>query len=212
MGRILALIYGIFGFLLFNASLIYFILFISPTFEAQLMNSGTEVPFVQALFINILLIILFGVQHSVMARPLFKDWWTKIVPMPIERSTYVVIASLFMILLCGLWQPLPELVWNVENHLAYWVLIGLFGFGWLFSLYATFLINQFDLLGLRQVFLYWRVKPYTPVPFKVVSVYKYIRHPIMSGTIIGLWATPTMSMGHFVLAIGFTVYIFIGKY
>ena len=117
-----------------------------------------------------------------------------------------------MILLCVVWQPLPDMVWHVEEPFAYWFLVFLFGFGWLFSLYATFLIDHADLLGLQQAFSYWREKPYIPVTFQVVSVYKYIRHPIMLGTICGLWATPSMSMGHLVLAIGFTVYILIGIY
>jgi len=210
MNRILALIYGVCGFLLFNATLIYFIIFISPIFEPKLIDFGTQVAFAQAVLINTLLMVIFGLQHSIMARPKFKQWWLKIIPTPIERSTYVLIASLLLILLCWLWQPLPAIVWRVENPLGYWTLVGLFWFGWLFSLYATFLIDQFDLIGLRQVYLYLRGQPYTPVPFKVISVYKYIRHPIMLGTIIGLWATPSMSVGHLMLAIGFTIYIFIG--
>ncbi|HDN25922.1 MAG TPA: isoprenylcysteine carboxylmethyltransferase family protein [Thioploca sp.] len=210
MGKILAFVYGVIGFLLFNATFIYFIVFISNIFEPKLIDSGAEVPTALALLINLGLISLFAVQHSVMARPGFKQWWLKIVPTPIERSTYVFISSLLLILLCWQWQPLPDRVWQVENPIGYWVLIGLFWFGWLFSFFAGSQIDQSDLIGLRQVYLYWRGKPYTEVPFKVVSVYKYIRHPIMLGTIIGLWATPTMSVGHLILAIGFTVYIFIG--
>jgi protein-S-isoprenylcysteine O-methyltransferase Ste14 len=210
MNRILAFIYGVCGFLLFNATLIYFIIFISPIFEPKLIDVGTEVAFAQALLINTLLMTVFGLQHSVMARPKFKQWWLKIIPIPIERSTYVFMASLLLILLCWLWQPLPAVVWQVENPIGYGILVGLFWFGWLFSLFATFLIDQFDLIGLRQVYLYLRGQPYTPVPFKVISVYKYIRHPIMLGTIIGLWATPSMSVGHLMLAIGFSIYIFIG--
>ena len=210
MSKRLAFIYGMCSFLLFNATIVFFIFFISPIFDRQLIDMGTEVAFAQAIFINGLLMILFGIQHSVMARPQFKQGWLKFIPAPIERSTYVLIASLFLILLCWLWQPLPNKVWEVENPIGYGVLIGLFCFGWLFSVFATFLIDPSDLSGLRQVYQYLHDKPYTPVPFQVVSVYKYIRHPIMLGTMIGLWATPTMSVGHLMLAIGFSLYIFIG--
>ena len=210
MGKMLAFVYCVTCFFLFNAILIYIIVFISPVFEPQLIDAGAEVPFAQALLINLGLIVLFGLQHSVMARPTFKQWWTKIVPTHIERSTYGLMAALALTLLCWQWQPLPAIIWHIENPIGYWMLVGLFGFGWLFSLFATSLMDSVDLSGLRQVYLYWRDKPYTLPPFQVVSVYKYIRHPIMLGTIIGLWATPTMSVGHLLLATGFTVYILIG--
>ncbi|MEK8019824.1 MAG: methanethiol S-methyltransferase [Candidatus Parabeggiatoa sp.] len=210
MKKGLAFLYGVFCFLLFNATLIYFIVFMSPLFEPKWIDLGTEISFAQALFVNLVLISLFGLQHSVMARPQFKQGWLKIVPSILERSTYVFISSLALILLIWQWQPLPAVIWHVENPIGYWTLFGLFWFGWLFSFFATSLINPFDLIGLRQVYLYWHDKPYTALPFQVVSIYKSIRHPIMLGTIIGLWATPTMSVGHLILAIGFTVYIFIG--
>jgi protein-S-isoprenylcysteine O-methyltransferase Ste14 len=209
MGKILAFVYGVTCFLLFNAIGIYFLVFISPFFEPKLIDSGAEVPFAKAFLINLGLIIFFGLQHTVMARPTFKQWWTKVIPTHVERSTYVLAACLALMLLCWQWQPLPAVIWHIENPIGYWALVWLFVFGWLFSFFAASLIAQFDLIGIQQVYLYWRDKPYTPPPFQVVSVYKYIRHPIMLGTIIGLWATPTMSVGHLLLATGFTVYIFI---
>ncbi|HEW97866.1 MAG: isoprenylcysteine carboxylmethyltransferase family protein [Candidatus Parabeggiatoa sp. nov. 3] len=205
-----AFLYGVFCVLLFNATMLYMVVFISPLFEPKLIDLGSEVAFAQALVVNLVLISLFGLQHSVMARPQFKQWWMKIVPNHLERSTYVLISTLALILLIWQWQPLPAVIWHVENPIGYWALFGLFWFGWLFSWFATSLINSNDLIGLRQIELYWHDKPYTSLPFQVVSIYKYIRHPIMLGAIISLWASPTMSVGHLILAIGFTVYIFIG--
>jgi methanethiol S-methyltransferase len=210
MKKCLAFFYGLFCFLLFNATAIYMVILISPLFEPKLIDVGTEIPFAQALFINLGLISLFGLQHSVMARPQFKQGWMKIVPTHLERSTYVLISTLVLILLIWQWQPLPAVIWKVENTIGYWILFGLFWFGWLFSGLAGSLINPYDLIGLRQVYLYCHNKPYTPIPFQVVSIYTVIRHPIMLGVIISLWATPTMSLGHLILAIGFTLYILIG--
>jgi len=212
MNKISALIYGIIGILLFNATSFYFIGFVGDFVVPKTIDSGVVVPFVQALTIDIVLIALFGLQHSVMARLRFKQWWLKIIPEAIERSTYVLCSSLFLILLCWQWQPLPGIIWQVENLIGYWLLLGLFWFGWLFSFFASALIDPLELMGLRQTYNYLRDEPYTPVPFQVVSVYKYIRHPIMLGTIIGLWAIPLMSVGHLILALGFTIYIFIGIY
>ena len=213
MSKILIFGYGLFNFLLFNLALIYFVGFMGNFIVPKTIDSGVTIPPVQALLINLALIALFGIQHSVMARPKFKQWLLKIIPEPIERSTYVLLATLMLILLCWQWQPIPDvIIWQVENPFGYWTLWGLFGFGWLFSLFATGLIDQFDLLGLRQIYQYLGDKPYQPVPFKVVAVYQYIRHPIMLGTIIGVFATPTMTIGHLLLALGFTIYIFIGIY
>ena len=212
MNKILAFGYGLFSFLLFNLTLLYFVGFMGNFIVPKTIDSGITIPLLQALSINIILIALFGIQHSVMARPKFKQWWLKIIPEPIERSTYVLLATLMLILLCWQWQPLPTVIWQIDNPLGYWIMWGFFGFGWLFSLFATGLIDQFDLLGLRQVYQYLHGKPYQPVPFKIVAIYRYIRHPIMSGTILGIWATPLMTVGHLLLALGFTIYIFIGVY
>jgi methanethiol S-methyltransferase len=209
--RIFALGYGILGYLLFNASLLYFIGFIGNIVVPKTIDTGPEVPILQAFLVDTLLIILFGLQHSVMARPWFKRIWLTLIPIPIERSTYVLLSSIAILLLCGFWQPLPQVIWQVENSIGSITLWALFWFGWLFSLYATFLIDHFDLMGVRQVYLYWRGIPYTSVPFQVRTVYNYIRHPIMLGTLIGMWATPMMSVGHLWLSIGFSLYILIGS-
>jgi protein-S-isoprenylcysteine O-methyltransferase Ste14 len=210
--RTLALTYGLFALLLFSGISIYFVGFIGNFLVPKTVETGEFIGLIPALLIDILLIALFGIQHSVMARQSFKQWWLKIVPMPIERSTYVLIASLMLGLLCWQWQPIPIVIWQVDNVIGYGLLYGLFAFGWLFSHYASALVNPFDLFGVRQVYLYWRKIPYTPVAFREIAVYKYIRHPIMLGIIIGLWATPLMTVGHLLLALGFTIYIFIGIY
>lgn len=145
-----------------------------------------------------------------MARPSFKSWWTKIVPEPMERSTYVLLSSLILILLFWLWQPSTTEIWSLQGSLFGAVLSGLFLFGWVLLLYATFLVNHFDLFGLRQVYFYLIGKDYTPVPFKLTGLYKYVRHPIMLGWLIVFWATPVMTTGHLLFALLNTLYIFIG--
>jgi len=212
MRKKLVLIYGIIAYLLFNLALIYFILFISTIFEPRLIDVGTHPSMLSALFVNIGLISLFGLQHSIMARPKFKHWAQKIIPPYMERSTYVIISSLLLLLICWQWQAIPNIIWQITDSMGYWIVVALFCLGWLFALWATFLISTWDLVGLRHVYLYYRDQVYTPIPFKTVAIYKYIRHPIMLGTIIGLWATPTMTVGHLVLAASFTVYIIIGVY
>ena len=201
-------IYGLVNYIFFNLVLLYFIAFIGNFLVPKTIDSGTTSA--QAVLIDVALIVLFGLQHSIMARPAFKRIWSTIVPPPIERSTYILFSCLALVLLCGLWQPIPTSLWQVDNTFAYFTLQGLFWFGWLFSLYATFLVDHFDLMGLRQVRLFLQETPYTPVPFKEHSLYRFIRHPIMLGTMIGLWATPSMSVGHFLLSSGLTLYILIG--
>jgi len=210
MKKILFFIYGVTAYLLFNIVLFYFVGFLGNWLVPKTIDSGPESTLGSALLINSLLIILFGLQHSMMARPVFKQLWLKTVPIPIERSTYVLFSCLALSLLGWLWQPLPTVIWQIENPFGYFTLWGLFGLGWLLSLYATFLVDHFDLFGLRQVYLYLMGLPYVPVPFKEQSIYRYIRHPIMLGILIGFWATPTMTLGHLLLAGGFSLYIFIG--
>jgi protein-S-isoprenylcysteine O-methyltransferase Ste14 len=208
--RTLAFVYSIIGFLLFNFIFLYFIGFIGNLVVPYSIDSGEPSSLTLAIATDVALIILFGIQHSVMARPRFKQWWTTFVPEPMERSTYVLFSCLAMILLCWYWQPLPQVIWQVNHAVGSTLLLGLFWGGWLFSFFSSFLISHFDLLGVRQAYFYWQEKEYKPVPFKIISVYKYVRHPIMLGTLIGLWATPTMTVGHLLLSTGFTLYIFIG--
>lgn len=210
MTRILALGYGVVCYLIFFGTFLYAIGFVGNLVVPKSIDTGPPAAsLTRALILNILLLSIFAIQHSVMARPGFKSWWTKIIPKAIERSTYVLLASLALILLFWQWRPLTDTVWNVDNIIGQYVLIALFGLGWATVLVGTFLINHFDLFGLRQVYLYAKNRDYTDTGFKEVFLYKMIRHPIMLGFIIAFWATPRMSAGHLLFAAVTTVYILV---
>lgn len=162
-----------------------------------------------AVGIDAVLIAIFGVQHSVMARPGFKSWWTKFIPQPIERSTYVLASNLLMILLMWQWRPIGGIVWDVTNPAGRWALHGLFAFGWLMVPAVSLLINHFDLFGTRQVWLHLRGQPYTSLPFRTPMAYSIVRHPLYVGWMIAFWATPTMTAAHLLFAVLMTAYIFI---
>lgn len=209
MGRILAVFYGAVSYLIFFVTFLYAVGFVGNLLVPKSIDSGIEGSFGLSLLINILLLSVFAVQHSVMARPAFKRWWTQFVPQAVERSTYVLLSSLALILLFWLWQPMNGVVWGVDNVLGRNVIWALFWIGWVIVLTSTFLINHFDLFGLRQVYLYSKGEEYTHIGFRTPFLYRLVRHPIMLGFVIAFWATPDMSVGHLVFAVTTTLYILI---
>ena len=208
--KIIIFIYGIVSYALGVASLLYLICFISNIVVPKTIDSAPVGGVGQAVLVDLILIGLFACQHSVMARPGFKERWTRIVPKPAERSTYVLVTGLVLALLCWQWQPIPGVVWNVENAVGKGLLQALFWLGWAILFASTFMINHFDLFGLRQVYLRLKSQPYRPVPFVEAALYRFVRHPIMLGVLIGYWATPSMSVGHLLFAAVSTGYVFIG--
>jgi protein-S-isoprenylcysteine O-methyltransferase Ste14 len=210
MSRLLALLYGAVSYAVFLVTFLYAIAFVSGIDVLRTIDSGKSAPAATALTIDLLLLALFAVQHSGMARPSFKRWWARYVPAPIERSTFVLVSSLTLILLFWQWRTLPMSVWFVESQPARWALHGLCAAGWLLVLSSTFLINHFDLFGLRQV---WRhahnLGVYLETPFVTRAFYRIVRHPLMLGFLVAFWATPAMSLGHLLFALMTTGYILV---
>ena len=207
--RLLAFGYGLIAYTLFLGVYLYAIGFIGDFAVPTRLDSSAQGPIGWALLINLLLLGLFAVQHSVMARPGFKAVWTRIVPKPVERSTYVLFSSLALVLMFAFWQPMGVVIWNVESPVARAVLYGLMTTGFLIVLVATFLINHFDLFGMRQVWLYLCGRKYTPLRFKTPLFYKYVRHPLYVGWLMAFWAAPTMTVAHLVFAVMTTAYILV---
>ena len=210
MQRAVYLVYGVVSYAASIATLLYAIAFVEGSLVPRTVDTGGAVfgP-VTALLVNALLLTLFAVQHSGMARRGFKEVWTRIVPKPIERSTYVLAASASLVVLFGLWRPIPAVVWNVHPPVARFVIYALSAVGWLVALFSTLLLNHFELFGLRQVYLAARRRELPPSPFRTPWFYKWVRHPLYMGFILAFWATPTMTVGHLVFALGMHLYILV---
>ena len=209
MTRLLTLGYGVVCYALFLVAFLYAIAFVGGFGVPRTVDNGIEASLAEAVIVNVLLLGLFAVQHSVMARPAFKRWWTRLVPNTIERSTYVLLSSLVLLLLFWQWRTMPAIIWDVAwtpGRILLWIV---FAAGWVIALTSTFLINHFDLFGLRQVYLASRGTPYTDLEFREALLYRVVRHPLMLGFILAFWAAPTMTAGHLLFAVATTGYILI---
>jgi methanethiol S-methyltransferase len=211
MTRAFYLLFGVLAYLVFFATFLYLIAFVGDLpWVPRTVDRGHEVVgLAHAIAADIALIGLFGLQHSVMARQGFKRAWTRIVPQPAERSVYVLLASLVLIVLFWFWHPIPTMIWSISSPLLVYLLWGLFGLGWLIVLLSTFLLNHFELFGLQQVWNSAGGRPAAAPEFRTPLFYQRVRHPLYSGFILAFWATPAMSAGHLLLAAGMTVYILI---
>ena len=207
---ILAFLYGAVSYAAFLVSFTYAIGFVGNVLVPKGIDTAPAGSLPEALIVDLLLLGLFAVQHSVMARKGFKQWWTRFVPEPIERSTFVLVSSLALGLLLWKWQPIEGWLWSTQAPAARLALEVVFWLGWVIALSSTFMINHFDLFGLRQVYLRLKGEPYRPLPFVKVALYRFVRHPLMLGLLIAFWATPDMSYGHLLFALATTGYIFIG--
>ncbi len=210
MGRFIAFLYGLASYVVFFVTILYAIGFVSGLVVPKTIDTGTVVPLAEALVVNLLLMSVFAIQHSVMARKPFKRWWTRFVPASVERSTYVLFASLALVLLFWQWRPIPALVWQIADPQITMAVTGLSLAGWVIVFTSTFLINHFELFGLHQVANNLAGRS-MPVPrFRTPLYYQFVRHPIYLGFIIAFWAAPTMTTGRMLFAAVTTAYIVVG--
>jgi len=210
MKKSLILLYGIITYTIFFVVFNYTILFIGNIIVTPSLDTVANTNLVTALTINLGLLTIFALQHSIMARPAFKRLLTRAIPKPAERSTFVLLSSICLAAVVYFWQPLGGVIWQVNDPLTIGLIYGVFFIGWATLFLASFQINHFDLFGLRQVWLYFQGKPYTTLPFKTPWLYRYTRHPLYVGMMIGMWAAPTMTITHLVFSLACTGYIFIG--
>jgi protein-S-isoprenylcysteine O-methyltransferase Ste14 len=209
IARLAAFLYGLVCYAIFFVTSLYACGFVGNFLVPRSIDSVPVISWKNALLVDAALLGIFGLQHSIMARKGFKSWWTQFVPKPIERSTYVLFSSLCLIALFYLWQPIGGIIWNHTNSIGVTIIYALFASGWLLVLMTTFLINHFDLFGLRQVWLYLWGKEYTQLKFVTPGPYKYVRHPLYIGWLLAFWSTPTMTVTHLVFALLTTAYILI---
>lgn len=211
MKKVIIVIYGAFSYIVFLFAFLYAIGFVGNVFVPKSIDSGKETGVTQSLLIDIALLSLFALQHSVMARPLFKEWWIKIIGSSLERCTYVLLSSIILLVLYWQWQPIPVVMWEIENQLVVMLVSAIYFFGWLVVLLSTFMINHFELFGISQIveFMQKRNATFHPTGLKRNYFYNIVRHPIMLGFIIAFWAAPTMTLGHILFTIVTTVYILI---
>lgn len=206
--RILTLAYGAIAYAIGMASLVYIGLWLVDLFVPNALDAAAQGDFVTGLVIDLFLIGVFGLQHSGMARPAFKRRWTRVIPEQIERSTYVLVSGLATIGLCYFWQPLGGVVWDIQSTVGLVIVCTLYGLGWALLVVSTFWINHFDLFGLRQVWLYFRGRSYTPLPFQTPGMYRFVRHPLYLGWFTVIWAAPVMTISHLLFAMMVSLYIF----
>lgn len=207
MTRLVFFAYGVACHLLFLATYAYLAGFVGNLAGPKSIDTPSSTPLVWAVAINLVLVAVFGLQHSVMARPAFKRLWTRVVPQPIERSTYVLVSCVVTIVLMWQWRGIDLVVWDVQHPVGRTALWGLFAAGWLMVPLVSLMINHFDLFGTRQVWLYLRGREYTPLPFRTPMLYAHVRHPLYVGWALAFWATPTMTVGHLLFAAPLTLYM-----
>ncbi|MEZ2144275.1 methanethiol S-methyltransferase [Bradyrhizobium sp. DN5] len=208
--KFVAFLYGIAAYLVFFVTILYAIGFLMGLVVPKTIDTGSATPPVEAVIVNLLLMSLFAIQHSVMARQSFKAWWTQFVPKPVERSTYVLLASLSLLLLFWQWRPLPAVMWEAQDPDLAVTLVTLSFAGWVLVFTSTYMINHFELFGLHQVANHLVGKEAAPARFKTPLLYNFVRHPIYLGFIIAFWAAPVMTAGHLLFAVVTTLYIFVG--
>ena len=211
MGAFSSLVYGLVAYAAFLATFLYAIAFTGNLFVPKSIDTGAPVPLAEALIVNLLLLGLFAVQHSVMARRSFKRWWARIVSPAVERSTFVLASSLVLALLLWQWRPISEpVIWSVQSAIGTDLVWAVFWFGWAVMLSSSFLINHFELFGLRQVFARLASRELPEADFRTPFFYRYVRHPLYLGLLLGFWAAPVMTAGHLLFSIGCTGYILVG--